>query len=286
MDGLVMGEEYKLVINSICEGGENSFLEAKIGPLNTLILDLVVIGYNPPNYGDYCQLVSSGTCTFDHTPNLVTGFKIRNGADSRLFGVRPIMDDGDNTHFIIELDQNNSSENLKYKIRCEVNGSQTSEPDCSTDWYKIFRVRSGVGETAIAKFNLTNFSSNGQLNYVVLSAGDTLTRLRPESGTRPAPPRTPVRLRDETGETSANFSNVFVSPNPFSDALNVFLGNSTAESIHLQMYNFSGQKVLDQQFTGRQEQYSLSTANLPPGFYLLRIEADGEVQALKVVKSD
>ncbi|MBC7776388.1 MAG: T9SS type A sorting domain-containing protein, partial [Phycisphaerae bacterium] len=75
-------------------------------------------------------------------------------------------------------------------------------------------------------------------------------------------------------------------PNPFSELLDIFPGNPTAESIHLQMYNLSGQKVLDQQFAGGQEQYSLSTAGLSTGFYLLRIEADGEVQTLKVVKSE
>ena len=76
------------------------------------------------------------------------------------------------------------------------------------------------------------------------------------------------------------------SPNPFTETLDVFLGQPDAENIHLQMYNLSGQKVIDQQFAGGQEVYTLSTADLSTGFYLLRIEADGEVQTLKVVKSE
>jgi hypothetical protein len=44
--------------------------------------------------------------------------------------------------------------------------------------------------------------------------------------------------------------------------------------------------VLDQEFVRGQEQYSLSTAQLSAGFYFLRIEADGLVQTLKVVKSE
>ena len=76
------------------------------------------------------------------------------------------------------------------------------------------------------------------------------------------------------------------SPNPFSNTLDIFPNNPAAASITLQMYNLSGQKVLDQQFSGGQEQYSLSTEGLATGFYFLRIEADGEVQTLKVVKSE
>ncbi len=76
------------------------------------------------------------------------------------------------------------------------------------------------------------------------------------------------------------------SKNPFSETLDVLVEHSDMQSIQLQLFNLSGQKVLDQQFTGGQEQYSLSTEGLANGFYFLRIEADGQVQTLKVIKSE
>ncbi|MFN0213298.1 MAG: T9SS type A sorting domain-containing protein [Saprospiraceae bacterium] len=86
--------------------------------------------------------------------------------------------------------------------------------------------------------------------------------------------------------SSTSSGTASASPNPFSEVLEVFLPASAAQQISLQLFNLSGQKVLDQRFTGGQEQYSLSTEGLSTGFYLLRIEADGEVQTLKVVKSE
>ena len=85
-----------------------------------------------------------------------------------------------------------------------------------------------------------------------------------------------------------NESLLFASaaPNPFSETLDIYPNYPDAEIVHVQLFNLSGQKVLDQQFAGGEEQYTLSTATLANGFYLLRIEADGETQTLKVVKSE
>ncbi len=94
-----------------------------------------------------------------------------------------------------------------------------------------------------------------------------------------------------SGERDDSYSELqplvaFAAPNPFSEILDVYLEQNTAEQVNLQLFNLSGQKVLDRQFAGGQEQYSLPTADLSPGFYMLRIEADGEVQTLKVIKSE
>ncbi|MDX1913670.1 MAG: T9SS type A sorting domain-containing protein, partial [Saprospiraceae bacterium] len=76
------------------------------------------------------------------------------------------------------------------------------------------------------------------------------------------------------------------APNPFKDELDVLLDRVADTPVRLQLVNLQGQFVLDQEMEAGQSAYSLSTAQLPRGFYLLRVEADGETQVLKVVKSE
>lgn len=99
------------------------------------------------------------------------------------------------------------------------------------------------------------------------------------------PPTEAPTSNERNEKTSAEWS-VSASPNPFSETLEVFLTKGSVESVNLQLVNLSGQVVLDRQFVSKQEQYTLPTTGLSPGFYFLRIEADGVVQTLKVVKSE
>jgi hypothetical protein len=63
--------------------------------------------------------------------------------------------------------------------------------------------------------------------------------------------------------------------------------NRTSETpVRIQCVNLNGQIMLQQEMEAGRSQYSLSTALLPRGFYLLRVEADGDTQMLKVVKSE
>ena len=123
------------------------------------------------------------------------------------------------------------------------------------------------------------WSGESYLKKVVIATDYEIIRI---SDFEPGDP--PTGERDEQATTLTHPATA--SPNPFTDQLDVFPSNTAAESITLQLFNLSGQKVLDQQFTGGQEQYSLSTEGLATGFYFLRIEADGEVQTLKVIKSE
>lgn len=76
------------------------------------------------------------------------------------------------------------------------------------------------------------------------------------------------------------------SPNPFSESLQVTMGQATEGKVCLRLYSLEGQIVREQQFDAGQERFALSTAGLPAGFYMLRVEADGKSQSLKVIKSE
>jgi len=89
------------------------------------------------------------------------------------------------------------------------------------------------------------------------------------------------------GGRSASADNNLLQPrvtNPFSDHLHIAIPEGGQSPVRFQLFNLNGQLLLDQQFPARQE-YNLPTADLPSGFYLLRIDAGGSKQTYKVVKT-
>lgn len=112
-----------------------------------------------------------------------------------------------------------------------------------------------------------------------LAEGCTIYRIDPHSSGRPG--EDPVYTDPQ--HTQHYFS---AAPNPFKDELDVLLDRVADTPVRLQLVNLHGQLVLDQEMEAGQSLYQLSTAQIPRGFYLLRVEVDGETQVLKVVKSE
>ncbi|MBC7776391.1 MAG: T9SS type A sorting domain-containing protein [Phycisphaerae bacterium] len=263
-------------INTICEDDSNSTLEAQCPPFMAVILELVVNGYNPTANSPYCTISSSGgTCNFPSAAVYPFWVK-KDGVGLRRFGVELTFvnnpPQAPQILYIMHLRNDNTGETFKFY--CDSNGEPTTD-GCGALTITINRATAG-GESEIAVIEVYQGTSTNVLRCSTIVSGYKIQYLGAES--LPGGDRNNISPTETQPPT--------VSPNPFSDLLDVFPGNPSAENIHLQMYNLSGQKVLDQQFAGGQEQYSLSTAGLSAGFYLLRVEADGEVQTLKVVKSE
>jgi hypothetical protein len=262
--------QVKAVINSIClDGSHSPDVAERI--LTGVILDLVVTGFSDSNNSSTCPITGEGECEFNQ--NGVSVFKVTSGGFfARKFRIQPLYDNNRNLSKCFITAQPSSFINLY----CNTN---TVAP--CIDAKITITVKQGITESYIG--TITAFQNQG-VNYLKadLEPNCQIDRLTSFNG-RPAPPKGPTRDRNEEFITMGELS---VSPNPFTDILEVYPEWPTEENVSLQLYNLSGQKVLDQQFPGGQDQYTLSTEKLSPGFYLLRIESDGQVQTLKVIKSE
>ncbi|MBC7776963.1 MAG: T9SS type A sorting domain-containing protein [Phycisphaerae bacterium] len=270
-------------INAICRdethGSDSEEVESR-----TIIMDIIVAGYGSGTTPSCTIQVANSSCLFWANGSSTT-FRIYGNGLERRFGISY----SSIQHWEARIGQNgNTGQDIKFY--CDVEGSQLN-PECYHTGRAVLRYwPSGApSEMTIAEFELKEssiYAETGIFKCLLLNTNYKIERLGPgPSGGRPAPPdRRTIGDRDSYGVSYGQTATA--SPNPFSETLDVFPDQLDAENIHLQLFNLSGQKVLNQQFPGGLEQHSLPTAGLSSGFYMLRIEADGEVQTLKVVKSE
>ncbi len=290
--------KYKFEIKAICFSGDSpnsSWIDCTDIKGDGIILELVYQAFPPtqstarciiysPNGGDKCYFSSTGVATF----------RVRNEAEQYI-----------TKEFTMEHVSIGTNHLFKLKVRVP-NPPPLGQPPSGEFAYSFFvddqppqndppahglLYKIKYQNFDIAEF-VADYDSETQRSFLMgfwVLPGWDIVRTSDFDYPPPPPPKPEQQLpsftseRDE-GSPIAPFATA--SPNPFTDLLDIYPANPTAESIQLQLYNLAGQKVLDQQFPGGQEQYSLSTASLSPGFYMLRIEADGNVQTLKVIKSE
>ena len=65
------------------------------------------------------------------------------------------------------------------------------------------------------------------------------------------------------------FQPISISPNPFTDEVNVFLGNNNPGSSNLSVYNTSGQMLMNQIIYA--DHYKLNMQGLNPGLYIIQV---------------
>ena len=266
------------IINAVCTGGSDSPNEALSAPKFTLIIELIVNGVNPPEGNITCTLTSPASCGFSSNPNVSTTFKIISTQwpyPSRKFGMSY---SGSGPLYRAYFKENNDNDTSPFDFRCT---SANSGPDCDGPTEGQIWYLGGGSPVRIARFYPSEpTGTTSYLHFTQLNSGYNIVA----SIAYQLNPSDPSKGQTFTFSPISGIATA--SPNPFSESLEVFPANPAAEQISLQLFNLSGQKVLDQQFPGGQVQYSLATAGLSTGFYLLRIEADGEVQTLKVIKSE
>ncbi|MBL7810377.1 MAG: T9SS type A sorting domain-containing protein [Saprospiraceae bacterium] len=298
IDNLEPGTQYTFVINSICDGGGHSEKEANIDE-NTLIPELVVIGYQGSSANPLCTVpAGGGSCPFYFAPGLVNHFRIFRGDEVEEFGIEYVtMQNGLSAlRVLVPLPP---YRNTKYHFYCvDENGNGPSA---------YLPSNQGCGN---AKLILVKFDGNSYLRFKVIGGASSTGMVEVYSFTSQCPvnpnnPNYDICRVEYQGFTYSNelqapdpsytglrsgLANTpdfaAVAPNPFNDRLQVYVDDPTAESVHCQLFNVNGQKVLDQQFQGAQDTYELITENLANGFYLLRVEANGMVQTLRVIKAE
>ena len=242
------------------------------------ILEIIVNGINPPNGSSDCPLVGSGSCTF---PDAVTTFMISNRWDSRKFGIK--YEQG----FKVTLETVNGPAN-PFRIRCQGNIDPFPNQSCfSISYFELWYKPVASAEYLIGQFTASRNTSQTPAinNLILLNLLSKFQLDRIVSIERPEK-QAPISTKERASTTLEAFNLPTATPNPFSQALDITLGQTSAAKVILQLINLSGQVVLHQTLDAGQQQYTLSTEHLSPGFYFLRIEADGEVQTLKVIKSE
>ncbi len=280
--GLVENETYYTIVNAICKNGENSPYGITTPEYTTITDELVVSGFTPLNNpravcwitstslypNDRCALQSGVTSTF------------RIIQTNAPFNQRQFQASSNGGLLTVQMDASNEGQGLFYRIQID-----DHDPNFHGSLYQIKLMNN---QNPIATFRIFKDDSNNYfLRRQSMDSLYEIQRIIPCTGClQSGSSGSSTGFSTERTASTTSSHPAIASPNPFSESLDVFPGNLYAENIHFQLYNLSGQKVLDQQFPGGQEQYSLSTASLSPGFYMLRIEADGEVQTLKVVKSE
>ena len=79
---------------------------------------------------------------------------------------------------------------------------------------------------------------------------------------------------------------VNATPNPFTNFLDVEIPFATDENdIKMSLYDLQGSLVLSVKTPGGSQIRSLSTENLIPGLYLLRVESGDRSETIKVMKT-
>jgi len=81
-----------------------------------------------------------------------------------------------------------------------------------------------------------------------------------------------------TGVENSFAANIQISPNPFTDALNI----TGAENSVLQVMDIAGAKVYKLKISGNNEVIHLE--KLSPGVYFFHIEKDKQVKIVKIIK--
>lgn len=266
--------------NYICLDGSHSPNVAETR-FHGVILDLLVNGHSAPSSSSSCHITGSGSCNFGMLGTTV--FKISlisNGFEraSKRFYVEPYFDlVEEQQRYKIQLTTGNTDTNNTFNFFC----SPDVVPDCSTGLIVVQYVQPG-DDIVVATFDCSQTSSTNELTANLYTGSSDYCRIDrlTNFGGRPAG-------KDEVFNQHTNFAMpvATTAPNPFSESLTVFLDTFT-ENVRFQLFNVNGQKVLDQEIADAQDQYSLPTAHLSPGFYFLRIEANNMVQTLKVIKSE
>lgn len=267
IDTLLPNRTYRSKIWTVCSNGQESSTYTSLD-VKTIVIDVVVLGYPEPIdcLDELCVVTSTG-CTFPWNTDATTYFKIakiQGTPAERYFALKTpsniaeLYPDDDNSN-VIEFPQ-----------------------DCNGQFVEIF---CDGYSGSIAKVTVTRHALTQGTFYTLNQHEDfRITRLQ-TIGCPEGRPDSPISWGNDQSPITPSTS-VVVSPNPFTDQMDVYLGVSDSpEPAMLRLYDTQGREVVAHRAPAGQEKYSLATAALPPGIYFLRVESAGQLQTVRVVKT-
>jgi Secretion system C-terminal sorting domain/Fibronectin type III domain len=275
--GLAPGVQYRTYIHAVCsDGTENP--KSKFVDVLTIIQELVVTGYSNQASTPSCTITSSGQmCPIFFNSNYVNVFQFETKGEtsvSRYFYV----DKNPAGDLRVRINSSESGTNLMFQCVSATNTYSNPFPSCQGVMFAI--IHNGI---EMCKFEMISTGSTTgffKCNFINALGKNTIRRVSsPELNGNGDD-------RDGTIESTALIQKSLISPNPFTDHLNIQLPTLTPETpVNLALYDLQGRLVATQFGRNDNQMYTLPTENLKPGMYFLRIEAGGEVSTTKVVKT-
>lgn len=271
---------------SVCgDGGYNVDNFKQSDTFDGIIIDVVVggfsipdvpyttvpIGINPQNgttvhwNGDYefLNVLYNGV-----GKRIAVLVKAAETPDLMLFYIGPHGNDGEHLVFEKEAIGDNYVK-LLVKYRSDVNKPAT----------QLLATIMALGPTA-----------NGSGKIYRLEIGNDPTcyidKLVPMSPLRPGSSNDSNNGSVEKSDHSEFSSHSIATPNPFSSAIRIQLPETkdpAGTTLHL--YDLQGAKKLTYRVPADQPECTLNTSQLVPGVYFIRVESEGKVETIKVVKT-
>ena len=157
-------------------------------------------------------------------------------------------------------------------------------------FYSEFTLSQIVQDELIVRFSIGNASSNqidNQHNYTQQSIGQQ------------SPMGTfyldefiviqgfihPENYFEFRGHLNMSSNNLIVYPNPFNSMINVSLSELINTKFNVIIYSISGQQLFNETFLD-QENATIATENLPVGYYIIKVSANGLNTYKKLIKAN
>lgn len=277
---LAENEHYTAEIRGIC--GDHQVSELKnTGPIHTVILELIVNGYTPPEMnGNFCNISSNyGSCPFPTSDGLYH-FKVTKGSDVRYFGVQTTYSSSSHSvTYSVDIGYQNDPAKSPISFFCL---SQTTESTAECHFDHIVVKYNGTTIAWIEVFNSSGLSSSklqcSFINDCTVSRVVVSGKPGEAGDDQDAAYIEPVIFK--------NLDFVKASPNPFQDKLEVALTSKTTAGVYLTLFTPEGKAIIRERFDADQNRYALTTESLHPGLYFLRVQSGDQIQTLKVLKSE
>ncbi len=285
------GGPYDLVLAAVAEGCPPSRNKAVIPDVRTLIVDLIVTGKVMPST---VIMLPTTDCYAEEVPSGTFWFKVR--ADNYTLGnfeIKLNPEQGENSSCYVNLpvsfgkDPRSQSESLQAYIH----EGNSDIPPCAEGL--IVRIKNLSPEL----HNLFDLYFEGSSYNTLKLCVEPLSNIpytyslwremsEVEDEDQDDPEELPGEEQAERNAPSSQLKETIPVSirNPFTENLEISMPEPPSGPIGFQLFDLNGVPVLDQQFPAVQ-QYNLPTAGLPPGFYLLRIDAAGVSRTYKVVKA-
>jgi hypothetical protein len=285
VNGLTPGNSYYAKIWSICpseNGNSQSESYAVTPPVLIPILDLVQTGFQTCQ--DMASWPEGNEVLFDLPPGAPANCTFAWNPTPTYFRIKKV-----------------GSSNVAMEFSVEVQGTMaiirnnTFDSDCCNGLNKYF-FGEETSEFVTIAYNTANSlkaritikhspptSPNGLL-YRTLDTDNKIDefkiyKLIPPPETNCSADRSDVPVTTTTDALSA-------SPNPFTNTLEVKIPYATPENdVKVSLYDLQGRLMLSEKTTGGTQIHSLSTADLLPGLYLLRVDTGDRSETIKVVKT-
>ncbi len=303
-NGLTGGDNYRFRVYPVCANDEESTAYAELEQ-STIIIELIL---EASNYNSAPQYICSGSyspnqtpvvCTFNYQTGYAFWLEVRLAGTSILARYKAVVLGNGNIRLGLVPPGVGNYQSLPNLSTVNQNGAAPINTFDQVPSEKIFVVSNG---SFASQFTMSHHGSTGYVygwpsngyEFKVLNpssppggggGGGGISNIRPADPLDKAQEAAPdaVDTRDDHNTPKSGQTLVI---NPFSASLDVFLPAAAGQPLTLRLFSPDGRLVAQQSYPAGATQYSLPTAELPDGFYLLSVEKAGEREVFKVVKRE